>query len=210
MTRKRDVKKSDFITLESVQSGDYFDFTRSGQNYKIELNDLLNSMGVSGELQTLGEIGGIPVLRVIAGVNYIRNILGNRGISVSVSPQNGVVIGHNFTVDSSGIPIMINEGADSPVIRSVQAGAGINVSGSGNNIQISSTEIPESTKTVVVYNINDFPDPDLVETDLIVLESDTEYKVQADVSSVYRFKFSEDTLLSGADGALVTLEYTGS
>lgn len=210
MTRKRDVKKSDFTTLESTEPGDYFDFTRSNQNYKIELTNLQASMGVSGELQTLGEATATPVLRIIAGVNYIRNVLGHRGISVATSPQDGIQIGHNFTVDTTGVPIMINEGADSPTIRSVEAGNGINVSGSGGIMQIALSEIPASSKTVIVYDINDFPDPDLIETDLIILEDDTEYKLQNDVSSVYRYQMGSNTLLSGADANMVNLEYTGT
>lgn len=210
MTRSRDIKKSDFVALETTESGDYFDFTRDGQNYKILASDLTVALGVSGELQTRGEVTGVPVLRVIAGVNYIRNLLGHRGITVGVSAQDGIQIGHNFTVDATGVPVMINEGADSPTIRSIQAGNGINVSGAGGIIQIASSETPASSKTIIVYSIDDFPDPDLIETDLIILEDDTEYKLENDVSSVYRYQLGSNTLLSGADGTLITLEYTGT
>lgn len=210
MTRKRDIRKSEFIALEALETNDYFDFVRQGQNFRISREDLLAALGTTGDLQQLGEATATPVLRIIADINYIRNILGNRGISVSTSPQEGIQIGHNFTVDDTGIPIMINEGAASPTIRSLVAGNGINIAGSGDIIQIASSELPESAKTIVVYSIDDFPDPDLIETDLIILEDDTEYKLENDVTSVYRFQMGSETLLSGADGSLVNLEYTGS
>lgn len=206
MVRRRDIKKSDFTQVNDSQSTDTFDFVRNGQNLKISQTELIQALGLTGELQTRGEVAAIPVLRVIASENYIRNILGTRGIAVSVSAQDGVQVGHNFTVDTTGVPIMINEGADSPTFRSFQAGAGINISGSGNIVQISSSEIPATTKTVVVTVIGDFPAP---VGDLITLDANTQYFLQNDVSSAFRFQMSSNTVLAGSDANLCQLEYTG-
>lgn len=206
MTKQKDVRKSNFVEVDSSQATDRFDLVRNGQNLKISQANLVNDFGVSGPLQTRGEVTAIPVLEVIANVNYIRNILGGSGINVQLSAQDGIEISHNFDVDDTGVPIMINTTSASPTFRSLQAGAGINVAAAGDIIQIAATAIPESTKTIIIYDINDFP---AAVGDLITLEADTEYKLENDVSSAFRFQLSNNTILSGADRALVTLEYTG-
>lgn len=207
MAIAKDVKKSQFIEVLSNETTDRFDFTRGSQNLAISFVNLAASLGVSGTLSSLGEITAIPVLQQIGGVNYIRALLAGSGIAVDVSPQNGIEISHNFTVDNGGVPIMINEGSSSPIFRSIEGGTGINVSGSGNSIQIATSGIPASTKTVVIYGIDDFPAP---VAGVITLLTDTEYKLQNDVSSANRFVMAENTVLSGADGSLIELEYTGS
>lgn len=206
MVRRRDIKKSEFTAVTDSESSDYFDFVRNGQNLRIAQSDLAAFLGASGELQTRGEATATPVLRVIGGINYIRNILGGSGINVQLSAQDGIEISHNFTIDDVGVPVIINSGSDSPIVRSIQAGGGISISGSGNIIQISSTDVPASTKTVVVYTITDFPE---AVGDVITLEADTEYKLQNDVSSAYRYVLSSNTVLSSADATLIELEYTG-
>ena len=207
MAIPKDIKKSKFVEVLTAEQTDRFDFTRGAQNLAINFANLAAAMGVSGTLQTIGEITAIPVLYQNAGVNYIRNILAGSGIAVGVSPQNGVEISHNFTVDNGGVPVMINEGSSSPVFRSIVGGTGITVGGSGNTIQIASSGTPASTKTIIVYSIDDFPAPI---AGVITLLDDTEYKLQNDVSSANRFVFGDNTVLSGADGSLIELEYTGS
>lgn len=205
MVRRRDIKKSDFTAVTESESSDYFDFVRNGQNLKISQADMATFLGATGTLEAVGEVTAIPVLRILAGVNYIRSILGGAGINVAVSAQDGIEISHNFTIDNTGVPIMIDSLSDNPTIRSLQAGAGINVSASGDVIQIAATAVPESTKTIFVYSISDFPEP---VADLITLEADTEYKLQNDISSPYRYLFSSNSVISGSDNILVELEYT--
>lgn len=210
MTRKRDIKKSDFVTVDSSEPTDTFDFVRNGQNLKITQEDLVTSFGGSGPLQTLGDPTAVPVLRVISGISYIRSIIGGAGINVAVDSQDGIQISHNFTIDGAGVPIMINSGADSPTLRSIVAGSGISVTGVAGGIQIASTATPASTKTVNVYTIADFLASGTLVGDSIVLLDDTEYKLQNDVSSAYRYVMGSNTVLSAADGSLIELEYTGS
>jgi len=203
----KDIRKSDFIEVDSTSSVDYFDIVRNGQNFKISQPNLISDFGVSGPLQPQGETTAIPVLDVDAGVNYIRNILGGSGIVASVSAQDGVQIDHNFTVNKEGVPVMINETSPSPEIRSIEAGTGITVGGSGGTIQIATSGEVTSTKTVQVFTIDDFPTP---VGGVITLEGDTEYRIQNDISSGNRYAMGENTVVSGADGTVVTLEYTGS
>jgi len=204
--RRRDVKKSEFVAVSDSQSTDSFDFVRNGQNLRMTQEDLILALGVSGPLQSIGDPAGIPVLSVSGGVNYIRNIIGGPGIMTSIGPQNGVKIQNNYNVDKGGVPIMINEGSDQPTFRSISGTGGIAVSASGDEVSISAGT-PVSQKTVLIYEIGDFPTP---VGDAITLEDDTQYLVQNDISSTYYYVFGENTVLTGADGTLVELEYTGT
>lgn len=206
MTRRRDIKKSDFNVVGALESSDYFDFVRNGQNLRISQVDLIAGLGTVGTIEAVGEATAVPVLEIVGGANYIRSILAGSGISAQVSPQNGIEVSHNFTADTSAVPVMVNALADSPVIRSIEAGTGINVSGSGNVIQVALSGVPATTKTTVINDISDFPAP---VGDLITLSADTEYLIQSDISSVYRYAVGENTLVSGSDKKLISLEYTG-
>lgn len=207
MTRKKDIRKSDFVGIPSSEGTDHFDLVRNGQNFKILQSDLVADFGASGPLEQRGEPTGTPVLTVITDVNYIRNLLGGSGIRTSVSPLDGVQIDHNFTINKAGVPVVENEGGDSPVIRSIQAGSGITVGGSSGIIQIAASGTPASTKSINVYSIDDFPTPS---GGIITLADDTEYYILADISTANRFIFGDNTILSGADSNLVTLTYTGT
>lgn len=207
MTRRRDIKKSDFPLINSSRSTDTFDLIRNNQNFRIAQADLVSDFGATGTITTRGEATAVPVLTIIADVNYIRNILGGSGVRVSLSPQDGIQLDHNFTADNTGVPVLTNTAAASPTIRSLQAGDGISISGAGGIIQITATDAPESSKTVFVYDINDFPEQ---VSGVITLLDETEYRLQSDVSSAYRYVMGSNTVLSGADRDLVTLEYTGA
>lgn len=207
MTTARDIRKSQFVEITQSQPTDYFDIVRNGQNLKISQTNLINDFGAVGSLSTRGEITGTPILYQVLTDNYIRNIVSGSGIIASLSVQDGVQLDHNFIVDKTGAAIMINESTATPTLRSLVAGSGIAISSIGDTIQINTSALPASTKTVVVYTIDDFPAP---VAGIITLLDDTEYKVQNDISSANRFIFGENTLLSGADNTLIELEYTGS
>lgn len=203
----KDIKKSGFVEVPSNEPSDSFDFIRSNQNLRISFTNLAASLGTSGLIETLGEITGIPVLNKSGGVNYIRNILAGAGILASISPQNGISLEHNFTVDKTGVPIMIDEGSASPTIRSIRAGTGITVGGSGGEIQISTSGVVASTKTIQVFTESDFPTPI---GGVITLDDDTEYFLQNDITTANRFVLGESCVLKGADAVVITLTYTGS
>ena len=207
MARDRDIKKSSFIEVTASVATDYFDFVRSGQNFRISQANFLASLGVSASLLTRGESTAIPVLYVSGTDNYIRNLFAGPGIVISLSPQDGVKIAHNFDIDKTGTPVVINEGTDQPTVRSMVAGDGISISGIGDTVEISASGAPASNKTIYVYEIGDFPTP---VGSTITLEDDTEYKLQADISSANNFILGSNSVLSGADSTLIELEYTGA
>lgn len=206
MTRQRDIRKSNFVTVTSTESTDYFDIVRNGQNFKIQQANLVNDFGVSGTIETRGEVSATPVLKIIGDVNYIRNLFAGPGILLSDTPQDAIQIEHNFYVDSTGVPIITDEALAQPRVRSIQAGTGITVAGAGDVIQISTAASPGSSKTVYVYQESDFPAASL---GVITLADDTEYRIQTDITTTNRFIMGAGTVLSGPDGGLIALTYTG-
>jgi len=207
MSRTKDVRKSDFNAKSAALTGDYFDFVRSGQNFRISFDNLLTSLGVSGALAPVGDVTAIATLLQSGGVNYIRGILGGSGILASLTVGGAIKIGHNFDINKTGAPIMANETADQPTLRSLVGGTGITVAASGDIIQISESGTPGSTKTVYVYEESDFP---AAITGIITLADNTEYLLVNDVSTASRFILGVNTVVAGSDGSLITLTYTGA
>jgi len=208
MTRAKDVKKSSFIAKTTFTAGDYVDFVRNGQNFRIAYADFVAALGVSGNIFPVGDATAIPVYFASGSLNYIRSIIGGSGIVASISSGNGVQIGHNFTVDKTGAPVLANETAVSPTIRSIIGGTGITVAASGTTIQISESGTPGTTKTVFVYQKSDLPTP---AAGVITLADDTEYRFLNDVSiGTDRFALGENTVLSATDEDLIAVSYTGA
>ncbi len=132
-------KKSQFVQQTSVLPGSYLDYVVNGTNYKISYNDFVSDLGVTGSIVQEGSVTGTPVLDVDGSINNIRNLENGPGITTAVSPQNGITISHNFTVNTDGLPVLLNPTADSPTIASIVAGSGIAVTAVNNaGIQISS------------------------------------------------------------------------
>ena len=207
MTRQRDVKKSNFTAQTTVSDNAYFDFVLNGQNYKITKANLLAALGVTGSIEQDGEVNGTPILDVDGSTNKIRNLIDGPGITTSVSTGNGAKISHNFTSDTTGAEVLINSTSDSPTIRSIVAGSGISVGTQNGSIQVALSATPVTTKTVIINEIGDFPTP---VGGVITLEPDSQYLITNDISSANRFVLQANTVITGADGNIIELEYTGS
>ena len=136
--RSYGVKQSDFTAQTNIISGSYLGFFANGYNYKITYDDFLSGLGVTGSIAQDGAVTGVPVLDVQGTVNYIRNLEEGSGVSINVSPENGIEISHNFTVDTTGESLVQNVSDPSPVIVSLAAGDGISVTTVGQTIEIAS------------------------------------------------------------------------
>lgn len=134
------VKQSDFTAQTSIISGSFLGFFANGYNYKISYDNFLSGLGVTGTIAQDGAVTGTPVLDIQGVDNFIRNIEDGAGIVTNISPDNGIEIAHNFTVNSTGEPLMQNISAASPTLVSLIGGTGIAVATSGETIEISSTE----------------------------------------------------------------------
>lgn len=205
--QSKDRKISKFTAQSSLPSDAQLTYISANTNYRIALADFQSSLGVTGTIVQDGDVLGTPILNKSGSVNNIRNLEPGSGIKTSVSPQNGVTIEHNFTEDTTGVELVVDLTADQPKFRSIQAGAGVNVSASNGTIQIALSGIPASTKTVIVNDINDFPTP---VSGVITLEDNTEYAIRNDITTANRFVLGDNCVLSGSDNLVVNLEYTGT
>jgi len=200
-------KISNFLAQTSVPSDAQITYISSGVNYRITLDDFLTSIGVTGTIVQDGAVTGTPILDTAGSVNNIRNLEPGSGIKTSVSPENGATIEHDFIEDTTGVELVEDLTADQPKFRSLNAGTGINVSGSGSTIQIALSGIPAGTKTVIVNDINDFP---AAVAGVITLADDTEYAVRNDITTANRFVMGDKCVITGSDNIVITLTYTGS
>jgi hypothetical protein len=134
------VRQSDFEALTSITPGSYFGFFYNGYNYKITYANFISGLGVTGTIVQDGAVTGTPVLDVSGTVNNIRNLENGSGIACSVSAENGITIAHNFTVNSTGSPLMLNTAALSPTFVSLVAGTGITLTAASDTITLASTQ----------------------------------------------------------------------
>ena len=130
------VRQSDFEALTSITPGSYFGFFYNGYNYKITYANFISGLGVTGTIVQDGAVTGTPVLDVSGTVNNIRNLENGTGIACSVSAENGITIAHNFTVNATGSPLMLNTTALSPTFVSLVAGTGITLTAASSTITI--------------------------------------------------------------------------
>ena len=199
-------KKSNFPAQTAVLAGASLDFFVSSTNYKITYDNFVAGLGVTGSIVQDGSPIATPILDVQGSINAIRNLEDGSGIQTSVSPENGVKIEHNFALDDTGVKLSDDFTIAQPVFRSLVAGAGMNISGSGDEIQIALSAIPATTKTVIVNQLSDFPTP---VGGIITLLDDTEYAVRNDISTSNRFVLGNNCVIDGSDNIVITLEYTG-
>ena len=134
------IRQSQFEEQTSIVPGSSFGFFFNGYNYQITYDNFISGLGVTGTIAQDGSVTGVAVLDIQGVNNFIRNLEEGSGISLNLSPENGIEIAHNFTIDSVGQPIVQNGGSASPTFVSIEAGTGIAVGTTGTRVVISSTE----------------------------------------------------------------------
>lgn len=203
----KDRKISNFPAQTTIPSDAQLTYISGSTNYRISIGDFQSSIGVTGTIEQDGAVTGTPVLNIAGSVNKIRNLEPGSGIQTSVSPENGITIEHDFIEDTTGVKLVEDLTAAQPNFRSLQAGAGINISASAGVIQISESAIPVSTKTIIVNDISDFP---AAVGGVITLADDTEYAIRNDIVTSNRFVTGNNCVLTGSDNIVVKLSYTGA
>jgi len=157
-TRAQGRKKSDFVAKTTVEAGGYLDYVVNGTNYKISYDNFISNLGVTGSIVQDGAVTGAAILDTQGSVNNIRNLENGSGIVANVSPENGVILAHNFTQDSTGAAIFLNTTADSPTFASLVAGNGIGITSTDSYVTIAQVGVAEyanvtmhgnSTETVI-------------------------------------------------------------
>jgi hypothetical protein len=148
------VRQSDFEALTTITPGSYFGFFYNGYNYKITYANFISGLGVTGTIVQDGDVTGTPVLDVSGTVNNIRNLENGTGIACSVSAENGITVAHNFTVNATGSPLMLNTTALSPTFVSLVAGTGITLTAASSTITITNTPAVDQVRGQVYMQSN--------------------------------------------------------
>jgi hypothetical protein len=130
------IRQSEFVEQTAIPSGSYIGIWNNGINYKMAYGNFMAGLGVTGTIVQAGAVTGTPVLDVAGTVNSIRNIESGSGIYAAVSASNGVSVQHNFTVDATGKPLMLNQTTASPTFVSLVASTGITLAAVGNTVTI--------------------------------------------------------------------------
>ena len=148
-------RKSDFVAQDTVPANSFMDYFVDNTNYRISYTNLVSGLGVTGTIVTTGSGTATPVLEKDGTINKIRNIENGSGIAASISATDGVEIKHNFTVDATGSPLMLNTTATSPTFVSLFAGSGISLTATGNIIAISSNDALHYVESFLQTNTTD-------------------------------------------------------
>ena len=133
------VRQSEFIQSTAIPANSYLGIWNNGINYKMAYSDFMAGLGVTGTIVQAGAVTGTPVLDKQGTVNNIRNIENGSGIYTEVSASNGITIKHNFTVNASGYPLMLNTTATSPTFVSLVAGTGITLAAVGSTVTVTNS-----------------------------------------------------------------------
>lgn len=199
-------KTSGFPALTSLPGDAVLSFISGGVNYQITLADYLDSLGVTGSIVQDGAVTGIPVLDVQGAVNNIRNIEPGAGVSASVSPENGLIIKHNFQAGSGGQHLLTGTTNASPMIGDIIAGTNITLSAESGGVKVSNTKVPPLPANVVlVSSMSDFP---AAVASVRTLAADTYYYILADLTTSDRFNVSNGNITLISFNSEIT--YSGS
>lgn len=209
MNREQGRKKSNFIEVNSVPAGAYMDVFFSGVNRKISYDNFLSGLGVTGTIEQDGSVTGVAVLDTQGTVNYIRNLEAGNGISLSVSPENGIEIEHNFAQGSTGSPLVVDLNVAQPTFVGLVGGAGISLNYNSTNATITINATGGATpSTVVVTSINDFP---TAVGGVITLDANKQYLISNNINlGTTRLELQDGTEVNGAGPFVTTLTYTGT
>lgn len=203
-----DTKISEFIDGGSFQSTDSIAIVRGATNLKIPASALAPFLGVTGTIDSKGD--GVPVLnQPDATTNEIRTIEGGIGILTELTPEDGVRAKTNFTNGAGGVGIIKDFTTPQTLFRSLAAGTGINISTSGDTIQIASTSTVASTKTSIIAQESDFPTPI---AGIINLVDMIDYLLTQDITTANKIAFpvGGGALIRGPDNTIISLTYTGT
>ena len=204
------LKKSVFTAQTTLADTDFFDFVRTGTNYKVSFADVKASMGVTVDLASVGNPLGSPVMYASTSTSYkFRAIESGKGVIAQISPLNGIQVTANFAQTAGGdANIIADLTADQFAIRPLKGISPIDVNVVGNFIEISQATSPlAQTNTVVVSDMTDFPD---AVTGVRTLADNTNYIIVQALSTSDRFVFGANNNITANNLLSPTFTYTGT
>lgn len=201
-------KISQFQTDATFQSGDSVTGLSGGMNVNFSYSALYNALSGFGSFNNVGASLGTPLLDQPApGINNIRKLESTKGIVASVSASNGVNLGCNFIQSNSGAKIIPDLNASQYRLKTILAGAGVNINELDESIRIDLSPDTAASKTVTVSTIADFPE---AVAGVITLDADTDYLLTEDISTSNRLVVARPNTLRAASSQMVSLTYTGT
>ena len=197
--------------LQQLQDADLFGISRSGCTYSITFTGLVNQLGVTGTLQDGSQGGATPVLASASANNYVlRGVTSGRGSAVALDAQDNIQINTqvgNAGTTANGAALINDVTASTILFKRLLAGVGVSVNETAESIIIENSELSGTTKTVVVNELADFPDP---QSGVITLEGDTDYLIANDIATNNRFVLPSNSpcVIRASDRRIITLQST--
>lgn len=199
-------KISEFTAQSLLQDSDIFTLVRNSTNYNIRWSDLKLDLGVSGSLSTAGAPTATPILQNFGSDYSIRGLESTKGIVTNLSAQNGVNVSCNFAQVGGGETIIKDLNASQYEFKTMVAGEGVSITDTGNALRFDFLADTTTTKTVVISEESDFPDP---AGGVITLEPSTDYVIVNDITTSNRFITQAPNTIRASSSQMVTLTYTG-
>lgn len=206
------IKKAfqDSLNKTTLSNADEILVFDNGTIYNVTYGTFVTELGATGSIT--GENGGsaTPVLSGSAPNYTIRGIVGGNGISSQVNAQGSITLDtqiENLGSSQDGLPLIPNTQAAKIGYRRLLAGQGIEIIEDPNSLVIANTEIGVTSKTVIVNDLSDFPDP---VSGVITLADNKAYLISNDIATSNRFVLGQNTVIFSNDPFTVTLTYTGS
>ena len=202
------VKKSEFLTDNTIPDTATLDYVDTGVNKKIAFVDFLPLLGTTGSLVQVGDSGGTPVLDTQGTINGIRNLVSGAGVAVSLTGQNGIQFDSAFTFDTTGAQLVDNAAAATLAFRSIIGGTGITVTGTTGDITVDVDDSDLLPDNIVIVNAaSDFPTPVSGE---ITLAVDTAYLIGGVITIADTIVPSSKSAITGHINLNSELNYTGT
>jgi len=202
-------KISNFNVSTTLNTSDLFTFVVNGTNKSILFSDFQTALGVTGSITQVGDPLGAPVLNTPSANTYnIRNLEPSKGMTFTISPQDGILGACNFIQDSGGLTIVEDLNADVYNIRTIKAEAPIQVTIENNAIVIKDTGSPvAATNTVIVSTIDDFP---TAIAGVITLDDDINYILVQPITTPNRFVLGANNSITSNNPFSPLFTYTGT
>lgn len=171
--------------------------------YRVSIETLFNSAGFSGQLIDGAQGTATPLVTGSAPNYTIPGLIGGKGVSVSVDPQNNVLLQtqlENAGDMDGGEPIIVSSTSDTIKLRRLKSGNNVTINQDGDALVIAAADLngsnPSASNTVLVSEISDFPE---AVSGVITLAPDKDYLLVADISTNFRFVLSDNTVIRGND-----------
>jgi hypothetical protein len=134
-------KISQFSGLTALDDSDLLTVVANNQNFKISVGDFKTLLGVTGTIESIGDTLGTAILQQVGDQYQIRRATGSNGVFVGTTSENGLSISNSFQNGAGGQGVIVDPNANIIKFRSLVSGTGIDVTTTGENLQISSTAL---------------------------------------------------------------------